>query len=286
MYEFEFEEDSPVYYDLWDYVSDYCENPIKIFAEDEFTPDWCPSARKPYYQMRGKPVTPEQALEIIAKTDYLFADSLRVDGHIGSGFLRMKYCNASAPHGWVHPSGAVGLNDFFVYKWARISEMAEDLTLLAGSFPYLDMFIGVSCWDEMPSERWAMCHDSLYKTYTHEYKYYKVNDFTDNIVLGIWLHDKTIEFVSSERAAKLYKEYDKLYADRPYEMFYPDYYKDYEPDTVNSEFIKKCFAVYGIDDPDKFIENWEQEQSTPYSKIKLGKDGSIVISYRRNDSNT
>ncbi len=74
--------------------------------------------------------------------------------------------------------------------------------------------------------------------------------------MGIWIHDKVIEFVRPETAAKLYEEYDGI--DR--KMFSPYYYGDYAMDQLGRGLLEKCLEVYGIDDADEFIKDAKQRR--------------------------
>lgn len=154
------------------------------------------------------------------------------------------------PYGWVHPCGAVGQNDLFGYKWAEINEMAEDLLGLAVNFPYLDLIAAVSGWNEISPARYEMLRKDK-----NAYQYYEEEDFMENIVMGIWLHNGTIEFINPELTAKLYEKYDTLYNDFDRRMFFPSYYSDFTPNAVNRELLRKCLNVYGINDVDRVIKD-------------------------------
>ena len=67
MYEFQFDDDD---YDMYEII--YAENPIKILVDDKFDREWSPCGRRPYYQMRGKRISEQQAFDIICKTDRFF----------------------------------------------------------------------------------------------------------------------------------------------------------------------------------------------------------------------
>ncbi|MCM1330152.1 MAG: hypothetical protein NC253_12010 [Ruminococcus sp.] len=242
MYEFKFNENEYIYWDMYQYIC--CDNPVKIFAEDDFPPDWYPAVRKPYYQLRGKPVTPQQAVEIIAKTDYLFSNVLEINKDLDIGIFEMNYfCTDgfSRPFGWVHPGGEVGQNYLFGIKWPEIREMAEALTPLVHTFPFLEFIAGISWWNEMSPAR----YDLMYANKSD--KFYKDDDFTDNIEMGIWVHGGIIEFVNAKKAVKLYRKYDELYNGKDYRIFYPDYYKEIEKNSINRSFAEKCFKVHGIE---------------------------------------
>ena len=68
MYEFQFDEED---YNMYEIM--YAENPIKILVDDQFDREWSPCGRRPYYQMRGKCISEQQAFDIICKTDEMLS---------------------------------------------------------------------------------------------------------------------------------------------------------------------------------------------------------------------
>lgn len=237
---------------------------VRIFAEDEFKPEWCVCVRRPYFRLRGKPVSPEEAINIIARTDDFFYRSICINGSISSGVLTMNYFGYAGgdSSGWVHPCGAVGQNYLFGYKWAEIREMASDMLDLAENFPYLDFIIAVSWWNEMSPKRHELMMDQYIEkcirnneSCNDASQYYDDEDFTENIELGIWVHNGMIEFINPKLATELYGEYDRLYDGIDRRIFIPGYYNDFAPQLINRDFFRKCLNVYGIDDTDRFSED-------------------------------
>jgi hypothetical protein len=124
----------------------------------------------------GVPVTVEQALEIIRRTDNFFQHP----GYLGNdrkfnerlmarfripgswearegwstdwGVIQTEYVTNSwiacayiyGPHGWCHPDGVIGFVDN-VGKWPTVKDILEEWTLLAEAFPFLD--VGVTLMD-------------------------------------------------------------------------------------------------------------------------------------------
>jgi hypothetical protein len=134
----------------------------------------------------GQPVTPDQAAEILIRTD-------RFDFHcndrdwngqlikaVGLDFsqkfphydynemddvrnflrvLNLQYlhndCIASSyafgPHGWCDWRGQIGCNSYNIGKWPSVEEVQADWQLIAEAFPYLDLtcqlFSGEYCED-------------------------------------------------------------------------------------------------------------------------------------------
>lgn len=74
MWEYKISDDYDYFDDCHIYKAIYSEAPVQIFVYDEISSNWSSSVRRPYYQMRGKRITPEQAFDIICKTDRFFRD--------------------------------------------------------------------------------------------------------------------------------------------------------------------------------------------------------------------
>ena len=87
-----------------------------IITDDESVSD-IQNVRRPYYRMRGVPVTREQAFDIIRRTDNFFhyeIDAIRYhDDFIGGinfdNWLIMKNHYPDG-YGWIHADGTVGGN--------------------------------------------------------------------------------------------------------------------------------------------------------------------------------
>ncbi len=133
----------------------------------------------PQLVITGKPVTVEQAKEIIYRTDSFMApyahggnnaewvnwanhvlgryelDNMQDTGlkwrifsemSVELGRLELNYlsndwissCFVWGPHGWCSPDGVIAHTDN-VGKWPSVEEIHNDLKLMVGAFPYLEM---------------------------------------------------------------------------------------------------------------------------------------------------
>ena len=136
--------------------------------------------RRPYFRMRGKPVTEEQAFDIIRRTDEFFCLDMRSYGKYRmEGVLNniRVWCNValnnswySARRGWVHSSGIVGMNGLTAEKYPVEAEFLNSVLPLKQAFPYLDFIIAVTDWNEFPDCLWDLMNksneaedDDLYK---------------------------------------------------------------------------------------------------------------------------
>lgn len=247
MYEFKLRESEPFYsnlpeyldWDIWEYVNG--DDPIRFFAEDGMSPDDSITTRYPYYRMRGKPVTPEQAFEIYRRTAGCFSRELCLEGSIKFYLF---------PDGWICPGGEVLQNDHFQYKWATLREAAYDFIPLAYHFPFLEMITAVTYWNEVPPEDLREEDHSLkyFKYGKKDRRFFKEepydrSNFYDNIGMGIWLHDKRVEFIAPDRTAKLYREYD---------IFYKD--KQCSPFKEDRSLTEKCLKAYGIENTQEYFD--------------------------------
>lgn len=267
MYEFQFDDDD---YDMYEII--YAENPIKILVDDQFDREWSPCGRRPYYQMRGKRITEQQAFDIICKTDRFFYlnCSKNFKNHISSlNFYNDWFLYDSFERdGWVHPNGIIGTNSI-MGKYPTVDEFAHEWARYLYNFPYLDLIIGITWWDEMSHEKFVKYGDSCAKGFddVDPLAYFEYKDFCENIQVGIWVHDRKIEIIDKERTIKIYKKYEKLYEEKDHRVYFPDYYEDFQPDITTIDYLKKCLLTYGITDAEKFLS----EKLRPYELERLGK---------------
>ena len=52
-------------------------------------------------------------------------------------------------YGWIHADGTVGANAI-TQKWPTLKEFVEEWFYKLKAFPYLDLVIGITNWDETP----------------------------------------------------------------------------------------------------------------------------------------
>ena len=202
--------------------------------------------RRPYYRMRGKPVTKEQAFEIIRRTDNFFGDEIEeIEQHedfLGcinfDNWLIDKH-HYPQGYGWVHTDGTIGSNAItqkYPTEEEFIIEWAEKLM----AFPYLDFIIALTWWNEAPVIENNILSRDEFETNSYD------KLFLDAIGLGIYVHDKKIELLSRKATIEKYKEYDSLYG-HPREKFVSDYYERNNIIQVDLPYLKRCIEAYGLD---------------------------------------
>ena len=161
----------------------------------------------PYYRLRGKPVTPEQALDIIRRTDSIFsyaAGEAMGPDYIGNlnfiNFWLQTKNDTSTPYGWVHPDGTIGLNTNTT-KYPDWAEFLYEILGLKMAFPYLDFVIAITDWNCSPNYVWEQSSSGvdLHEKVDSDYP-----DFLEHVDYGIWVHDNKIEFMEPRRAKQIH----------------------------------------------------------------------------------
>lgn len=157
------------------------------------------SGRRPYYQMRGKPVTEQQAFEIIRRCDssFYYDDELAPytpkeneipvnPEHISSWlFMENHFPNG---YGWCYPDGLIGTNGI-CGRYPTTLELVTDFIAMMYRFPYLDAVWAFTC-----------CNEVLDGT-----------AFEDAADIIFWTHDNKIEILDRIAGLAKYKEYAQKY---------------------------------------------------------------------------
>ena len=147
-------------------------------------------------------------------------------------------------YGWIHADGTVGANAI-TQKWPTMIELVTEWFYKLKSFPYLDLVIGITNWDEISWD--------------------EDDTFEKAIQMGIYVHDKCIELLNKQNAWAKYQEYDKKYGADP-ERFETDYYQKNGIVQVDEAYLRKCIESYGLD-PDEELSKvrpyiWKGEESS------------------------
>lgn len=193
------------------------------------------NVRRPYYRMRGVPVTREQAFDIIRRTDRFFDYVSAVCNHkdyIGcmnfDNWLIQKN-HYPTGYGWIHADGTIGTNAT-TQKYPTVREFIEEWYKLLYAFPYLDLIIAVTWWNEEP---WGD------ETVSEE-------EFCKEVAVGIYVHDRKLEILNPSDTIAKYTEYNKCYGTPP-EKFEREYYERHKIEQVNPAYLRKCIEAYGLD---------------------------------------
>lgn len=192
--------------------------------------------RRPYYRMRGVPVTHEQAFELIRRTDNFFRiyiDSIEENDEFIScinfdNWLIMKN-HYPQGYGWIHVDGTVGTNSI-MQRFPTLDEFVAEWYQKLLAFPYLDLIIAVTAWDEGP----------------HFDEVLSEEEFDREIRMGIYVHNRQVEILNKRDTIAKYREYNKRYG-IPAEKFEVTYYENHKITQVDLPYLKKCIEAYGLD---------------------------------------
>lgn len=258
-------------------------NGIKVIQDPDIRDPDDFDARRPYYRIRGPRVTEQQAFEIIRRTDSVIIDILGYDrgidlGYIWSQHIRNNWFSENSgcsPEGWCHPNGLIGCNAH-TNKYPMIGEYLWEFTNLIREFPFLDMVVAVTDWDEIPPYAWdVLFNDSIENRYKQA-DYMDYPDFIENIEIGFWLHDRVLEVLNKSRAQKVYKEYEAKYEEANKDIYVCFYYRDNHIFPADFEYLKRIVVAYGLD-PDKELEHYyfkDWLEGKPDPKTKRDSDDS------------
>lgn len=223
----------------------YNQYEIIVPADDDLRFDG--SVRRPYYRMRGKPVTKEQAFELIRRTDNFFReiDEIRRSDDFVSAVNWDNWLihknHYPQGYGWVHTDGTIG-NNSITQTYPEMYQMIAEWLVKLMKFPYLDLVIAVTCWNELPNALWE---DLGNKAKRREME---LSDdlFISGVEIGIYIHDKTLEILTPKKAIRKYKEYAKLY-EKNKEVYISEYYQENGIVQVDMPYIRRCIEAYGLD---------------------------------------
>lgn len=207
------------------------------------------NTRRPYYRMRGVPVTKEQAFEIIRRTDNIFRMIPKVQNHpdylgtINFDNWLVDQHHIPKGYGWIHVDGTVGANAI-TQKYPTMDEIVCEWLNKLMAFPYLDLIIAVTDWNESPND----CIGSIWPD-PDERDFEKPEydeDFSEAVHGGIYVHNHTIQIMDSGETVSKYKEYDALYG-KDRDKFLSDYYEKNGIKQVDLAYLRRCIEAYGID---------------------------------------
>ncbi len=175
--------------------------------------------RRPCYAIRGKPITPAQAKEVI-----LLTDSVLYKHKACNSYFYNNWCGAinnfyndsrdSEAWGWCHFDGYIGLNHYTYDKNPFADELLYPWIELANYVDYLDMVIVITERDERVFR----------KSIFGEMDYHPIEDL---VIGGIRVKGKVVEALSEAKARVLFMQYDRLYSRHDIKRFkYFDYSKE------------------------------------------------------------
>ena len=228
---------------------------INIIIPEGFEYD-CGLIKYPYYRMRGKPVTEEQAFDIIRRTDVFFYCYTRHKDTMNTLHFNNHHV-LSTYYGWCHVDGVIGENST-TYKYPTMGEFFEDWIELLLEFPYLDLMIAVTDWYGRPDD----CFYSSKNKNVRDFEAAEYDeDFYNHIQVGILVRDSTIQILKPDEAVVKYKEYDSLYG-KDRDRFRLHYYYDNNIYQVSADYLKRCIEANGfsVEETLKKLQRYELEK--------------------------
>lgn len=202
---------------------------VKV-AWDQGMDQYSSCVRRPGYQLRGRPVAPEQAFEIIRRTDNFFGWECGAGpDYLGSINFDSWWFHGNhypAGYGWCHPDGFIGL-DSITQKYPHAGEFVMEWGRLLMAFPFLDVSIVIWRVDEGIGSR------------------------EESVECGIHIHDGKIELLSPKHALEVFREYDGKWGGDP-TRFDSDYNQEHHRIVCGEEYLKRCIAANGLD-PEKTL---------------------------------
>ncbi|HIR13419.1 MAG TPA: hypothetical protein IAB31_05795 [Candidatus Choladousia intestinavium] len=165
-------------------------------------------------------------------------------------------------YGWIHRDGTVG-TDGITQCYPTVDKIVREWFQKLTAFPYLDLVIGITGWNEMPRKmrewqsgifeelrEWQGKGDvfleklgALMKENRNTAEEFD-REFFKAIEYGVYVHDKKIELLNPEDTIEKYKEYSALYGE-PREKYLPEYYDRSGIVQADPSFVRKCAAAYG-----------------------------------------
>ena len=199
--------------------------------------------KHPYFRMRGKRVTKEQAFDIISresvdKRNHFIkrAENIIEESH-ALQFTEIKLHHTSRfdwIRSWIDPDGAVGETNYCAWKYPDGLRLMEEHMLNAKRYPFLKYVIVYTMHD-------AVSREDLY------YEDGIFHDIEDTIFWGgfeyaLWVHDGGVERVDRDKAKELYELYQSEYPCE--EMFMRDDWNKYIKPYLDEEYVLRLSKAW------------------------------------------
>lgn len=202
--------------------------------------------RRPYYQMRGRRVTKEQAFDIIVheskEVSFKYREVKNNNPAMMNTYVRLHKLRCySWIQSFIDPEGGVGLNGF-TYKYPEKYEFIEEHMLLASRYPYLEYVVIYTYYNEMSGEEydvffdfdcsWPILFTTRYEAVEKGFEY------------AIWVHDGGVEVVDKEKAFHLRNQYQAEYPCE--EMFNRDDWNHYVKPYLSEEYLGRLCDAWEL----------------------------------------
>lgn len=199
--------------------------------------------KHPYFRMRGKRVTKEQAFDIISRESvdkrnhFIKRAENIIEESPALQFTEIKLHHTSRfdwIRSWIDPDGAVGETNYCAWKYPDGLRLMEEHMLNAKRYPFLKYVIVYTMHD-------AVSREDLY------YEDGIFHDIEDTIFWGgfeyaLWVHDGGVERVDRDKAKELYEEYQSEYPCE--EMFMRDDWNKYIKPYLDEEYVLRLSKAW------------------------------------------
>ena len=199
--------------------------------------------KHPYFRMRGKRVTKEQAFDIISResvdkrNQFIKRAENIIEESPALQFTEIKLHHTSRfdwIRSWIDPDGAVGETNYCAWKYPDGLRLMEEHMLNAKRYPFLKYVIVYTMHD-------AVSREDLY------YEDGIFHDIEDTIFWGgfeyaLWVHDGGVERVDRDKAKELYEEYQSEYPCE--EMFMRDDWNKYIKPYLDEEYVLRLSKAW------------------------------------------
>lgn len=223
---------------------------LEILVDPEIS-GYDTDVRRPYFQMRGKTVTREQAFEIIRRTDRFFdwnvdwqelqkTDYAGSGGHFGNNWIMENFYPQY--RGWCRPDGIIGINDI-MGKYPNMDEFIPVWLGYMRAFPWLELVIGITDCNEILYDGWEGDHG----WWNGKPDESKILDFYERIEIGIWVHEGKLELMSPERTRRIYREYERKYEWKD-SSIYDHYCQDHGFSMISDSYLRRMIAALELEE--------------------------------------
>lgn len=183
--------------------------------------------RRPAFWMRGKPVTPEQAFEIIRRTDFFFYQAKDAVPllHFPSWWFHFHY---PKHYGFCRPDGRIGI-DSITDRWPSTQELLSDAYDLLDAFPFLDFIYLL--WES--EEELFFAPECLAQSGMPQIQY------------GLYVHDQTAEILPARPAWQIFCRYQKQYGEDPL-TYVSEYNHNHNLIFADEDYFNRCLCASGL----------------------------------------
>lgn len=209
---------------------------VTVRYEDDLC-HWESTTKKPAFWMRGKPVTPQQALAMIRRTDSVFGalpvwgmwrrTPLQVPDYLSLYSLKSSWFD-EFHFGWCRPDGRIGM-DSVMEGTPDARELILDGIRLLQTFPFLNLILLI--WDA--HGEWEFQPRQL------------ATEGMPAIACGMHLHDGTVELLGGASAWAVFCQYQRDYGEEPV-RYWDGYNAKTGTRVVDRAYLDACLAAGGV----------------------------------------